>query len=99
MNKVPLFLSKQSRSLVVVGGFLETQFAMVWMVKPIWLLVTLVTMICCLSNRKWIALKKEIWLEAMKQEMESMYSNSVWDLVEAPSDFTAIGYKWIYKKK
>ena len=28
-----------------------------------------------------------------------MYSNSVWDLVEAPSDFRAIGCKWIYKKK
>ena len=43
--------------------------------------------------------EKELWLEAMKQEMESMYSNSVWDLVEAPSDFRAIGCKWIYKKK
>ena len=31
--------------------------------------------------------------------MESMYPNSVWDLVEAPSDFRAIGCKWIYKKK
>ena len=43
--------------------------------------------------------EKEQWVEAMKQEMESMYSNSVWDLVEAPSDFRAIGCKWIYKKK
>ena len=43
--------------------------------------------------------EKELWLEAMKQEMESMYSNFVWDLVEAPSDFRAIGCKWIYKKK
>ena len=28
-----------------------------------------------------------------------MYSNSVQALVEAPSDFRAIGCKWIYKKK
>ena len=53
-----IVLSKQSRSLVVVGGFLETQFSMVWMVKPIWLLVTLVTMIHCLSNKQWLALKR-----------------------------------------
>ena len=43
--------------------------------------------------------KKELWLEAMKQEMESMYSNFISDLVEAPSDFRAIQCKWIYKKK
>ena len=43
--------------------------------------------------------EKELWLEAMKQEMEFIYSNSIWDLVEAPSDFRTIGCKWIYKKK
>ena len=43
--------------------------------------------------------EKELWLEAIKQEMESMFSNFIWDLVEAPNDFRAIGCKWIYKKK
>ena len=35
----------------------------------------------------------------MNREMESMYSNSVWTLVEAPKGVKPIGCKWIYKKK
>ena len=35
--------------------------------------------------------KKEKWQEAMNQEMESMYSNSVWELVDPPKDVRAIG--------
>ena len=36
----------------------------------------------------------------MKSEMDSMYSNKVWDLVEPPVDgVKPIGCKWIYKKK
>ncbi|KAH9704808.1 hypothetical protein KPL70_011615 [Citrus sinensis] len=35
----------------------------------------------------------------MNQEMESMYFNKVWELVEAPNGVKSIGYKWIYKRK
>ena len=42
---------------------------------------------------------KEKWLEAMKLEMESMYSNTVWELVDRPEGVTPVGYKWIYKRK
>ena len=42
---------------------------------------------------------KELWLEAMNQEMESMYSNSVWELVDPPKNVRPIGCKWIYKRK
>ena len=42
---------------------------------------------------------KEKWLEAMKLEMESMYSNSVWELVDLPEGVNPIGCKWIYKRK
>ena len=35
----------------------------------------------------------------MNQEMESMYSNKVWELVEAPNGVKPIGCKWIYKRK
>ena len=42
---------------------------------------------------------KEKWQEAMNQEMESMYSNSVWELVDPPEYVRSIGCKWIYKKK
>ena len=38
---------------------------------------------------------KEKWQEAMNQEMESMYSNSVWELVDPPEDVRTVGCKWI----
>ena len=39
------------------------------------------------------------WQDAMNQEMESMYSNSVWELVDPPEDVRPIGCKWIFKRK
>ena len=36
---------------------------------------------------------KENWQEAMNQEMESMYSNSVWELVDPPDHVKSIGCK------
>ena len=40
-----------------------------------------------------------LWKRAMKTEMESMYSNQVWSLVDAPNGVKPIGCKWIYKRK
>ena len=42
---------------------------------------------------------KDKWQDAMNQEMESMYSNSVWELVDPPEDARPIGCKWIFKRK
>ena len=42
---------------------------------------------------------KDKWQDAMNQEMESMYSNSVWELVDPPEDVMPIGCKWIFKRK
>jgi hypothetical protein len=39
------------------------------------------------------------WHEAMKSEMESMYENQVWTLVELPIDRKAVENKWFFKKK
>ena len=39
------------------------------------------------------------WLEAMKSEMDSMYQNQVWSLVEPPEGVKPIGCKWVFKKK
>ncbi|TYK03174.1 gag/pol protein [Cucumis melo var. makuwa] len=39
------------------------------------------------------------WIKSMDLEMESMYSNSVWTLVDQPSEVRPIGCKWIYKRK
>ena len=35
----------------------------------------------------------------MKTELESMYSNQVWLLVDSPDGVKSIGCKWIYKRK
>ena len=31
------------------------------------------------------------WVQAMKSELNSMYSNQVWDLVKAPNDIEPVG--------
>ncbi|KAG8472968.1 hypothetical protein CXB51_034877 [Gossypium anomalum] len=39
------------------------------------------------------------WLEAMRSEMDSMYENQVWTLVDPPEGVKPIGCKWVFKKK
>ena len=39
------------------------------------------------------------WYSAMKEEMNFMASNQVWDLVELPDGIKAIGCKWVFKTK
>ncbi len=41
----------------------------------------------------------EKWLEAMRSEMESMYTNQVWTLIDSPKGVKPIGCKWVFKKK
>ena len=41
----------------------------------------------------------EARLEAMRSELKSMDENQVWDLVDPPPGVTAIGCKWVFKKK
>ncbi|KAG9458306.1 hypothetical protein H6P81_002814 [Aristolochia fimbriata] len=43
--------------------------------------------------------ESELWYNAMKEEMDSMSSNKVWDLVQLPSGFKPIGCKWVFKTK
>ncbi|KAL4016333.1 hypothetical protein IC575_023981 [Cucumis melo] len=42
---------------------------------------------------------KDEWIKAMNLELEFMYFNSVWDLVDQPDGVKPIGCKWIYKRK
>ncbi|KAA0048170.1 Retrovirus-related Pol polyprotein from transposon TNT 1-94 [Cucumis melo var. makuwa] len=42
---------------------------------------------------------KDQWVKAMDLEMESMYFNSVWELIYLPKGVKSIGCKWIYKRK
>ena len=41
----------------------------------------------------------EKWLEAMKSEMQSMYNNQVWTLIDPTDGLKTIGCKWVFKKK
>ena len=41
----------------------------------------------------------ERWLETIKSEMEAMYRNKVWTLVDPPEGVKPIGCKWVFKKK
>ena len=50
-------------------------------------------------NEAMSSVDSEKWQSAMKSEMDSMYINQVWTLVEAPKDVKPIECKWIYKRK
>jgi hypothetical protein len=39
------------------------------------------------------------WQEAMEEELRSMKSNDVWDLVKFPDREKRVGCKWVYKMK
>ncbi|GBN79837.1 Retrovirus-related Pol polyprotein from transposon TNT 1-94 [Araneus ventricosus] len=39
------------------------------------------------------------WLAAMKEEMDSLEANNIWELVNLPQDRKAIGSRWVYKIK
>ena len=41
----------------------------------------------------------EKWLEAMKSEMQSMYDNQEWTLIDPTDGLKTIGCKWVFKKK
>ena len=39
------------------------------------------------------------WLEAMQDEMNSLYKNNIWSLVQKPSNCSLVDCNWIYKVK
>ena len=41
----------------------------------------------------------DLWSNAITDEMNSMASNGVWDLLELPNGEKTIGCKWVYKTK
>nr|KYP46701.1 Retrovirus-related Pol polyprotein from transposon TNT 1-94 [Cajanus cajan] len=43
--------------------------------------------------------ESNLWYNAMKEEMNSMTSNQVWDLVELPHGVKSIGCRWVFKTK
>ncbi|XP_050889175.1 uncharacterized mitochondrial protein AtMg00820-like [Lathyrus oleraceus] len=45
------------------------------------------------------ALKKRVWLKAMKEELEAIERNNTWKLAELPKDKKTINNKWVFKVK
>lgn len=41
----------------------------------------------------------KLWIDAMQSEMDSMYDNQVWELVDLPQDIRPLQCKWIFKIK
>ncbi|CAM8878136.1 unnamed protein product [Rhodiola kirilowii] len=42
---------------------------------------------------------KELWIQAMNEEMDSILKNENWDLVDKPKGQKLVGSKWIFKRK
>lgn len=47
--------------------------------------------VCCKESKKWLA--------AMQEEMDYLYKNQTWDLVEKPSNCKLVDCKWLYQIK
>ena len=45
------------------------------------------------------AAQKKEWVEAMKEEYQSIMKNDVWDIVPKPENKSVVSSKWIYKIK
>ena len=45
------------------------------------------------------AVKKDVWIKAMDEEIDAIERNNTWDLVELRDNKNCIGVKWIYKTK
>src|SRR3954463_1547 len=45
------------------------------------------------------ALKKKVWLNAMKEELEAIERNKTWKLTELPKKKKAISIRWVFKVK
>ncbi|CAL8115729.1 unnamed protein product [Prunus armeniaca] len=43
--------------------------------------------------------ERDSWISAMTEEMESLYKNSIWELVPKPKDKKLVECKWIFRKK
>ena len=45
------------------------------------------------------AIKKEVWLEAMREELKAIERNKTWKLASLPNGKTTIKVKWDFKNK
>ena len=45
------------------------------------------------------AMLLDVWMKAMRSEIEALELNHTWDLVELPLGKVALGCKWVYQEK
>ena len=45
------------------------------------------------------ALKKKVWMNAMKEELEAIERNKTWELTKIPKKKKAISFRWVFKVK
>lgn len=45
------------------------------------------------------AVKQEVWVKAMEEEIKMIEKNNTWELVDQPKDKEIIKVKWVYKTK
>ena len=45
------------------------------------------------------SINSDKWLESMKDEIESINKNNIWELTDLPKDRKAIGCKWVLRRK
>ena len=50
------------------------------------------------TNYEEVVQKKE-WVEAMREEYQSIMKNDLWDIVPKPEGKSVVSCKWIYKIK
>ena len=43
--------------------------------------------------------EKGQWLVAMKEEIQSLYKNKTWRLVDKPKNQKVVGCRWVFKRK
>ena len=43
------------------------------------------------------ASKDEVWMKAMKEELEAIEKSGTWELIFPPADCRPIGVKWVFK--
>ena len=45
------------------------------------------------------AWKCKVWVDAMKEELDALHTQSTWSLVPLPAQKNLVGYKWVFKIK
>ena len=78
---------------------IRTHFALEWYSNPVLEVMMLDNSKPTNFEETMMSRDSEKWLEAMNSEIESMYENIVWTLVNLPDDRQAIKNKWIFNKE